>query len=435
MHRTLIKKGRLVDPVNKVDNIVDLLLEGGKIKEISENIEITDDKDIKNIDASEKIVLPGLVDMHAHFRDPGNTIDEDLESGSKCAAIGGYTTVAVMPDTNPTVDNPVVVEYILSKAKRVGFVNIIPVGAISKSREGKTLSPMYSLCNAGVRLFSDDGKSVHDADMMRMALQYGKVVDIPICVHEDCVELSVMGVMREGFLSSKMGLVGIPYSAEAVMIARDVVLAEEFDARLHINEVSNKLSLEYISFAKSRDVKVTAGVSIHHLIMNENEVANYNKNARISPPLGSERDRKSLVNGLRNGVIDVIVTSHDPHNPTSKIDAFNFNSPPGILGLEVALPLMLEEIVSRNHFGLSMLVDKMSSAPANILGLKKKGSLGVGMDADVIIVDTSKEWIHDSSKSFSKSKNDPYYGRTMKGKVEHTIVGGQIVVENYSLND
>ncbi len=433
MRRILIKNGRLIDPVNKIDNILDLLIEHKKIKKIAKKIEIEENNDYAMIDALGKMVIPGLIDMHAHFKDPGNTDDEDLESGSRCAAIGGYTTVAIMPDTNPVIDNAVVVEYILSKASRVSLVNIIPIGAISKGEEGKELSNMYSLYNSGVRLFSDDGKSVHDADLMRMALQYSKVVNIPLSVHEDVIELSGQGVMREGFLSSKMGLVGVPDSAEAVMLARDLILAEEVGARLHINEVSRKLSLDYLRFAKSRGVKVTAGASIHHLVMNEQEVSNYNTNGRISPPLGSEEDRIALLQGLKDGTIDIIVTSHDPHNPTSKLGAFNYNNPPGMLGLEVALSIVLEEIVGKNTLSLGEVIKKMSSNPAYILGLKEKGNLGIGMDADIIIADANKEWINDTSKSYSKSRNDPYNGKNMKGKVEYTIVGGKIVVENASL--
>ena len=433
MRRILIKNGRLIDPVNKIDNILDLLIEHKKIKKIAKKIEIEENNDYAMIDALGKMVIPGLIDMHAHFKDPGNTDDEDLESGSRCAAIGGYTTVAIMPDTNPVIDNAVVVEYILSKASRVSLVNIIPIGAISKGEEGKELSNMYSLYNSGVRLFSDDGKSVHDADLMRMALQYSKVVNIPLSVHEDVIELSGQGVMREGFLSSKMGLVGVPDSAEAVMLARDLILAEEVGGRLHINEVSRKLSLDYLRFAKSRGVKVTAGASIHHLVMNEQEVSNYNTNGRISPPLGSEEDRIALLQGLKDGTIDIIVTSHDPHNPTSKLGAFNYNNPPGMLGLEVALSIVLEEIVGKNTLSLGEVIKKMSSNPAYILGLKEKGNLGIGMDADIIIADANKEWINDTSKSYSKSRNDPYNGKNMKGKVEYTIVGGKIVVENASL--
>ena len=433
MHKILIKKGRLIDPVNKIDNVLDLLIENKKIKKIEKNIDIGEKNDCVIIDALGRMVIPGLIDMHAHFRDPGYTDEEDLESGSQCAAIGGYTTVAIMPDTNPVIDNAVAVEYILSKASRVSLVNIMPVGAISKGEEGKELSNMYSIYNSGVRLFSDDNQSIQDADLMRMALQYSKIVNVPLSVHEDSTELSGQGVMREGFLSSKMGLVGVPGSAEAVMVVRDLILAEEVGGRLHINEVSRKLSLDYIRFSKSRGVKVTAGVSIHHLSMNEQEVLNYNTNGRISPPLGSEEDRIALLQGLKDGTIDVIVTSHDPHNPTSKLGAFNYNNPPGMLGLEVALSVVFEEIVGKNILSLGKVIKKMSSNPAYILGLKEKGNLGIGMDADIIIVDANKEWINDTSKSYSKSRNDPYDGKNMKGKVEYTIVGGKIVVENASL--
>lgn len=433
MHKILIKKGRLIDPVNKVDNVLDLLIENKKIKKIEKNIDIGERVDYVIINALGKMVIPGLIDMHAHFRDPGYTDEEDLESGSQCAAIGGYTTVAVMPDTNPVIDNVVAVEYVLSKASRVSLINIIPIGAISKGEEGKELSNMYSIYNSGVRLFSDDNQSIQDADLMRMALQYSKIVNVPLSVHEDSTELSGQGVMREGFLSSKMGLVGVPGSAEAVMVVRDLILTEEVGGRLHINEVSRKLSLDYIRFSKSRGVKVTAGVSIHHLSMNEQEVLNYNTNGRISPPLGSEEDRLALLQGLKDGTIDVIVTSHDPHNPTSKLGAFNYNNPPGMLGLEVAFSVVLEEIVGKNILSLDEIIKKMSCNPAHILGLKEKGNLGIGMDADIIIVDANKEWINDTSKSYSKSRNDPYDGRNMKGKVEYTIVGGKIVVENASL--
>jgi len=433
MPKILIKNGRLIDPVNETDNVLDLLIENKKIKKIAKKIEIEENNDYAMIDALGKMVIPGLIDMHAHFRDPGYTDEEDLESGSQCAAIGGYTTVAVMPDTNPVIDNAVAVEYILSKANRIRLVNIIPIGAISKGEEGKELSNMYSLHNAGVRLFSDDNQPIHDADLMRMALQYSKVVNIPLSVHEDVIELSGQGVMREGFLSSKMGLVGVPESAEAVMLARDLILAEEVGGRLHINEVSRKLSLDYLRFAKSRGVKVTAGASIHHLVMNEQEVSNYNTNGRISPPLGSEEDRIALLQGLKDGTIDIIVTSHDPHNPTSKLGAFNYNNPPGMLGLEVALSIVLEEIVGKNILSLGEVIKKMSSNPAYILGLKEKGNLAIGMDADIAIVDANKEWVNDTSNSYSKSRNDPYEGKKMKGKVEYTIVGGKIVVKNYSL--
>ena len=433
MPKILIKNGRLIDPVNKIDKVLDLLIENGKIGKIDKSIDSAIEDDDKVINASGRIVIPGLVDMHAHFRDPGYTDDEDLESGSKCAAIGGFTTVAVMPDTNPIIDNIVVVEYIISKAHRLNLVNIMPLGAISKGEAGKELSNMYGLYNSGVRLFSDDSQSIHDADLMRMALQYSKIIDVPLSVHEDAIELSGKGVMREGFLSSKMGLVGVPSSAEAVMVARDLILTEEVGGRLHLNEVSRKLSLDYIRFAKSRGVNITVEASIHHLCMNERKVLDYNTNGRISPPLGSEEDRQALLTGLKDGTIDVIVTSHDPHNLTSKLGAFNYNNPPGMLGLEVAFSLVLEEIVGKNILNLSEVIKKMSSNPAHILSLKKKGSLGIGMDADIIIVDTNKEWINDISKSYSKSRNDPYEGKKMKGRVEYTIVGGKIVVENSSL--
>jgi len=433
MRKILIKNGRLIDPVNNVDKVLDLLIENKKIKQIKRNIDIKEKDDYIIINALGKIVIPGLIDMHAHFRDPGYTDEEDLGSGSRCAAIGGFTTVAVMPDTHPVVDNTVVVEYILSKASKVSLVNIIPVGAISKNEEGKELSPMYSLYNSGARLFSDDSKSIQDADLMRMALQYSKIVDVPLCVHEDSIELSGKGVMREGLLSSKMGLVGIPGSAEAVMVVRDLILAEEVDSRLHISEVSRRLSLDYIRFAKSRGAKVTADVSIHHLCMNEQAVLNYNTKGRVSPPLGSEEDRRALLQGLKDGTIDVIVTGHDPHSFTSKIDAFNYDNPPGMLGLEVAFPIVLEEIVDKNILSLGELIRKMSCNPAHILGLKEKGNLGIGRDADIVIVDANKEWINDTSKSYSKSRNDPYSGKRMKGKAEYTIVGGEIVVENFSL--
>lgn len=431
MDKMIIRNGRLINPENQVDEITDLFIENGKIKKIAKSIDINQNETIRSIDATGKWVLPGLIDMHAHFRDPGFTEDEDLESGSRCAAIGGYTTVVVMPDTKPSIDNPVVMEYVESKAKRIGLINILPAGAISKNREGKELAPLYSMYDAGTRLFTDDGNSIHNADLMRMALQYSKIMDALICVHEDCTELSVMGVMREGYKSSRMGLVGIPASAETTMIVRDLVLAEETGSRIHINEVSNQISLDYIRFAKNRKVNVTTGVSVHHLVLNENEVGNFNKNAKISPPLGTEKDRIALIEGIRDDTIDVIVTSHDPHNPTSKIDALNYHNPSGILGMEVALSLIIEELVNKNNIPISQVIHKMSYFPAQLLGLKGKGSLKVGLDADIIIVDPEKEWTYKHENSYSKSKNDPYNGRKMKGKVEYTIIGGRLVVEKH----
>ena len=417
----------MVDPASGVEGRFDILIDGGKIVKIAKNQR---SGGAKIIDASGCLVLPGLVDMHTHLRDPGNPLEETIASGSRAAAIGGFTSIACMANTDPPLDNPAAIKYVVSKARADAVVNVFPIGAVTKGMEGKELTEMARMLQEGAVGFSDDGKAITDAGMMRIALEYTTQFKKPIISHCEVTSLVGDGKMAEGALSTELGLPGIPDVAEAAMVERDLLLAEDF-GWVHFAHISCAKSVELIRQAKrtkgiahKRKVRVTAETAPHYFSLTEEEVRGYNTNAKVNPPLRTENDRKAIIAGLRDGTLDCIATDHAPHLIEEKDVEFGAAAN-GMIGLETALSLALQ-IFGNNP---AKLVEKMAINPARILGIKK-GTLALGADADVIVVDPDKKWIVTPESLGSKSKNTPWMGKELTGKVLHTIVGGNWVVKD-----
>jgi len=411
-----------------LDSEMDILVEDGKISKIQKTISV---KAQVSIPAKNKLVFPGLIDMHVHLRDPGAPDKETIASGTRAAALGGFTSIACMPNTNPPIDTESVVEYVISKAKLEGAVNVFPIACITKGAEGDQITEMGILLERGAVGFSDDGKPVSDSAVMRRVFEYANQFGATIISHAEDLSLSSGGVMNEGALSTKIGLPGIPALSEQMMIARDLMLAAEFctkgGARLHIAHVSTAGSVELIKKAKKQGIPVTCETAPHYFTLTESEVEGYNTNAKVNPPLRAEKDVAAIITGLKDGTIDAIATDHAPHAPEDKKVEFN-KAASGLIGLETALPLILSELVATKSLTLLKAIEKLTNSPAKILGLKK-GSLKPGSDADLVIVDPSNEWTYDVNKSASKSKNSPFNGWKLKGSVEVTMVKGEVVVK------
>ncbi len=428
--KILIKGGHVVDPKNNIDGICDIFIDKGVISDVGENIELEDVDGVEVIDAKGKYVTPGLVDMHVHLRDPGFTYKEDIESGTKSAAIGGVTSVACMPNTNPVCDNVTVVEYIKSKAKQVAAVNVYPIAAITKGLNSEELAPIGSFKFAGVVAISDDGKPVKSAGLMRRALEYADMFDITVISH--CEEMSIAeGAMNEGAVATELGLKGISNCAEEIMVNREINLAENTKTAVHIAHISTKGSVEAIRQAKKRGVRVTCETCPHYFTLTEESVIGYNTNAKMNPPLRTKEDVEAIKQGLADGTIDAIATDHAPHHIDEKNCEFD-SALNGIIGLETSLGISVKYLVKAGIISMSDLIRKMSLNPSNILGLSK-GSLSVGASADVIIFDAEKEYTVDVSKFASKSKNSPYDGYILCSKPEYTIVSGEIKVNRGEL--
>lgn len=420
--KVLLKGARVLDPSRGLDGILDVLIEGERIAMIGENLK---DEDAKVIDLSGLLLVPGLVDMHVHLRDPGLEYKEDIESGAKSAAAGGFTAIACMPNTVPPVDNAAMVSYIASKAERVGLSRVLPIGCISKGREGRELAEMGEMAMAGAVAFSDDGNCVSDASLMRRALMYAGDFGKVVIDHCEDPTLSAGGVMNEGYVSTLLGLPGIPRSAEEVMVARDVILAKETGAPVHIAHVSTKGSVEIIRRAKAEGIPVTCEVAPHHLVLTEDAVMGYNTNAKVNPPLRTEEDVQALIEGLKDGTIDAIASDHAPHSMDEKDVEFD-KAAFGISGLETSLGLVLTFLVGPGKLSLEEVVEKMSANPARILKIEG-GALKEGALADITVIDLKKKWAVESAKFFSKGKNTPFEGWELKGKAVMTMVGGRIV--------
>ncbi len=427
--KLLIKGGHVVDPKNNIDRVCDIFIDKGLISDVDENIEL-DYLDIEVIDAKGKYVTPGLVDMHVHLRDPGFTYKEDIESGTKAAAMGGVTSLACMPNTSPVCDNVAVIEYIKSTAKKVGYVNVYPIGAITKGLKGEELAEIGNFKFAGVVAISDDGRPVESAGLMRRALEYADMFDVTVISH--CEEMSIAeGSMNEGAVATELGLKGISNAAEEIMVNREIILAENTGTSVHIAHISTKGSVEAIRRAKKRGVKVTCETCPHYFSLTEEAVLGYNTNAKMNPPLRTKEDVEAIKAGIADGTIDAIATDHAPHNIDIKRCEFQ-DAANGIIGLETSLGLSVKYLVKSGLITMSRLIELMSKNPANILGLAK-GSLSVGSAADVIIFDADKEYTVDVEKFMSKSKNSPYNGYVLCAKPEYTIVGGKIKVNRGEL--
>ncbi|KAB0669648.1 dihydroorotase [Oryzomonas sagensis] len=418
----LIKNGRVIDPSQGLDEIADVLVEAGLVKEIGKNLKAP--AGVETVDAAGKYVVPGLVDMHVHLRDPGLEYKEDIVSGTRAAAAGGFTSLACMPNTKPAIDNKAVVSYIINKATTDGFCNVFPVGCITYGMGGERMAEMGELKEAGCVAVSDDGRPVANAELMRRALEYARGIGILVISHAEDLALVGEGVMNEGFTSTELGLKGIPRVAEDIATARDVMLAEYTNSPLHIAHVSTKGSVRIIREAKARGVKVTCETAPHYFTLTDDAVRGYDTNAKMNPPLREADDVAAVKEGLRDGTIDCIATDHAPHHLDEKDVEFNA-ALNGIIGLETSLPLSLK-LVGDGILTINQLIEKMSCNPSKILGISR-GSLRVGGVADVTVIDPAAEWTVETEKLVSKSRNTPFAGWKMKGAAACTIRGGAVV--------
>ena len=425
MEAILIKGGRLVDPASGTDGVKDILIEGNRISAIAPKIEAQEGMEI--INAEGMLVLPGLVDLHVHFRDPGYEYKEDIESGCRAAVAGGFTTVCCKANTNPVNDTGAITRYMIEKARSLGLCHLHPIGAVSKGLKGQDLAEIGNMVEEGAVAVSDDGNPVWNSELMRRALEYTKAFEIPVVDHCEDKMLSADGVVHEGKYSALTGLKGIPASAEEVMVARDIILARETGGRLHIDHVSTMGSVKLIEMAKNDGVRVTCEVTPHHLWLTDEVITSFDTDTKVNPPLRGEEHVEAVREALRKGIIDAIATDHAPHGKIDK-DVEYTKAAFGISGLETALALVLK-LVEEGMLPLMRAVEAMTIAPARIFGLDA-GYIREGGRADITIVDPNREWVVDPKQFFSKGKNTPFKGWRLKGKVFATIVSGKIVYKD-----
>jgi dihydroorotase len=418
-----IKGGHVIDP-GQWNGPADVVIENGKVARLGPNLSVPDGATV--IQAVGRLVLPGFVDVHVHFREPGFEYKETIESGTAAAVAGGFTSVCCMPNTNPVNDNQSITEFILERARAAGLAHVFPIGAITKGSEGKELAEIGDLRRAGCVAISDDGRPVMNSLVMRRAMEYARAFDIPVVDHCEDLHLSEGGCMNEGLVSTELGLPGIPPAAEDVMVARNLSLAELTGARLHLAHISTVGSVRMVREAKARGIHVTAEACPHHFTLTEELARGYNTHAKMNPPLRTWQDVQAIKEGLRDGTIDVIATDHAPHAPQEKQQEFT-EAPFGIVGLETALPLTLG-LVEEGILDLETAVAKLTVRPAEAFGLAK-GTLAVGADADVVLVSPHAQWEVDPARFRSKSRNTPFAGWKVKGLVTMTLVGGRIVFE------
>ena len=420
----LIKGGHLIDPANKKNGQFDLLISKGKIEAVEPEGKIKDIPGADIIDAKGAIVTPGFCDMHVHFREPGHEYKETIETGSQSAAAGGFTTVAVMPNTSPVNDNRSVTEFILSQAKETSNINILPIGAITQGVRGETLSDMGELKEAGCIGYSDDGRPVSNSEIMRRALEYSKMFELPCIQHSEVLELTQGGSMNEGIVSTELGLKGMPTEAEDIMVHRDICLLPKTGGRLHVAHISSGGSVDLVRQAKAKGLAVTCEVAPHHFTLTHEACRGYDTNAKMSPPLRTESDLDMIKEGMRDGTIDIIATDHAPHDRVDKQVEFS-KACFGIVGLETALPLTLK-MVDEKIISLERAIDMLTFHPNQLFKLDK-GSLGIGKTADITLFDEKMEYTIDPSQFRSRSKNSPYKGWKVRGKVLRTLVNGKTV--------
>jgi len=418
---TQIQGGRLIDPSQDVDRVADVFLQGGRVLAIGEG---PGDADLV-IDARGMIVCPGLIDVHVHLREPGNEEDETIATGARSALAGGLTSVACMPNTRPALDSQAAAEFIILQAKRARQANVFPVGAVSKGRNGEELAELGQLVAGGAVAFTDDGAPVASASLMRRALQYAKMFDRCIMQHCQVMELTVGGVMNEGFESMKLGLGGMPAAAEDIMVARDIRLAEITGGRLHIQHISTARAVELVAEGKKRGVRVTAEACPHHFTLTDDRLRTFDSNYKMNPPLRTKDDVDAVIGGLRDGTIDLLATDHAPHAFEKKMRELD-QAPFGIVGLETLIPITALALIEPGHLSWPEAIRKLTVEPATLINLPAKGTLKPGADADVTIIDPLTEWTIDPTKFHSKSKNSPFGGWKVRGRAHTAIVDGEV---------
>ncbi|MBS0207351.1 MAG: dihydroorotase [Planctomycetes bacterium] len=431
MTSILIENGRVIDPSQSIDRVTSVLIVDGKIA----GFDVARQAHHEVIDATGKIVTPGLIDMHVHLREPGREEDETIATGTAAAIAGGFTSIVCMPNTEPPIDTQGTVEFIQHQAALAGNCHVYVVACVSKDREGKELAEIGQLVQAGAVGFSDDGAPVHNAELMRRAFEYAQMFDRPILNHAEVPELTTGGVMHEGLVSMILGLPGMPSAAEDVMVGRDLELAATTGGRIHVMHISTEGAIDIVRRGKRRGVRVTTEVCPHHFVLTDEALRSFDSNFKMSPPLRAENDRAACVEGLKDGTIDCIVTDHAPHAAEKKMQELD-RAPFGIVGLETALPLVITHLIEPGHLDWSQAIAKMTINPARILGLDR-GTLRAGAPADVTIIDPGYEWTVEREQMRSKSKNSPFQGWRVRGRADVTIVDGQVKyragVENLAL--
>ncbi len=422
MPRLLIQNGRVIDPAAGFDAIADVSIEDGRILQVGARL---DAAGAEIFDATGLIVAPGFIDMHVHLREPGFEHSETIETGSRAAAAGGFTSVCCMPNTVPVNDSPTVTGYIIERARKFAVTNVFPIGAITKGSEGEELAAIGSMRSAGIVAISDDGRPVMNARVMRRAMEFANSLDLPVIDHCEDLHLSAGGDMHEGLQSVRLGLRGIPSSSEDVMVARDILLAQATGARFHVAHLSSRNAVGMVAHAKRLGVRVSCEATPHHFVLTDETLSDYDSNFKMKPPLRTQCDIAAVIDGIISGAVDAIATDHAPHPGSEKMQEFE-KCPFGILGLETALGLALETLVHTGKIGLPRLVALFTTGPARVLRLDR-GTLSPGAPADLTIFETEREWTYDVNRSCSKSRNSPFHGRRFRGGPIATIVGGSIV--------
>ncbi len=423
MASLLIKGGRLISPEDQLDSELDVLVEDGVIRGIAPQITVAADE---ILEAAGKVVSPGFVDLHVHLRDPGGEASETLETGLAAAVAGGFTAVCTMPNTKPVTDRPELVRAMIDKAQRIGLARVLPIAAVSMGSQGQSLTDLHALAAAGAVAFSDDGRPVKTAGLLKRALEVAQEINIPLMDHCEDPSLSASGVINEGEVSSQLKVRGIPGASEDVCVGRDLIVAESVGARLHVCHVSTARSIELVRLGKHRGIRVTCEATPHHFTLTDQAVLEHGTNAKVNPPLRSARDVEAIVAGLMDGTVDAIASDHAPHAPELKAKPLGTDSPFGLIGLETALGLALTQLVHTGKISMWHLISLMSANPARIVN-QPYGRLSVGGPADITVFDPQLEWTYHAAEGRSKSRNSPFDGWKLKGAVIATVVGGRVV--------
>ena len=417
-----IRNARVIDPAARRDAVGDVFVRDGRFVD---SLPATESRRARQIDAKGLVACPGLIDVHVHFREPGQTHKETIATGSRAAAAGGFTTVVCMPNTSPVADNPGTIQLMKDVIARDAVVRVLPTGCITVGMKGQALAPIGSLRRAGVVAITDDGDCVQSNDLMRRAVEYARMFDLPVMDHCQDHSMTQGAVMNEGVVSTRLGLRGWPNAAEDLIVARNAILSEHTGAHIHLQHISSRHSVDIIRRAKARGVRVTAEATPHHIALTDEALATYDTNFKMNPPLRTEEDRKAIIAGLRDGTIDIIATDHAPHTDYEKDKEFDF-APNGIIGLETALPVSLDVLVRRNRFRLPFVIDLMTRRPAQLLNLPG-GTLTPGAEADLCLFAPDEVWTYDARAGQSKSSNSPWHGQKLTGRVQMTFVAGRAI--------
>lgn len=423
--RLLLHGGRIVDPAQNLDKIADLLIEDGKIAGVLEpNTHVAD---CERKDVTGKVVVPGLIDIHVHLREPGFEYKEDIESGTRAAAAGGFTRVCCMPNTNPAIDTAAVVRYILERTEQVGAARVHPIGAATRDMQGDAITEMADLKAAGAIAISDDAFPLQNAETVRRVMEYCAMLDLPLLTHNEDKALTHKGAMNEGYVATMLGIPGMPRVAEDIAVARNIMLAQLTGCRLHLLHISTAGTVELLRRAKADGISVTGEACPHHWVITDEACMKYRTDAKMNPPLRTQEDCDAIMQGLADGTIDCIVTDHAPHAGYEKETEFD-SAPFGILGLETSFPLVYTTLVKTGRLDFATAIAKMTHIPAETIGLPPgTGTLNTGAEADIAVLDLETEWTIDRDSVQSKSKNTPFHGMKAQGKAAFTVVGGRVI--------